>query len=251
MIVRNYDELSKRAAGIIADATRNKPGVVLGLATGGTYPGCYRELIRMHREEGLDFSGVITFNLDEYIGLSPTHPQSYRYFMNENFFKHVNVKMENTHILDGLTDNPWRACLEFEEAIRAAGGIDLQLLGIGANGHIAFNEPGSPFDSRTRVVDLSERTIRDDMRLFKSIDEVPRKALSMGIGTIMEARKIVLLASGAEKADAVAKSVEGPVTEEVPASVLQRHPDCTFIVDEAAASKLRAKFAELRNLTSS
>lgn len=240
-IVKDYGEMSRRAARIIADAIRNKPNLVLGLATGGTPVGCYQELIRMHKEEGLDFSRVITFNLDEYIGLLPEHPQSYRYFMNENLFCHVNIRMENTHVLDGTSDDSRKTCEEFEDAIRKAGGIDLQLLGIGGNGHIAFNEPGSPFDSRTMVVSLSERTIKDNARFFKSIDEVPRQALTMGIGTIMEARKIILLASGARKAEAVAKSVEGPITTDVPASVLQRHPDCTFIPDEAAASKLSSK----------
>lgn len=240
-IAKGYDELSKRAAEIIADAIKSKPNPVLGLATGGTPVGCYRELIRMHKEEGLDFSKVVTFNLDEYIGLPPTHPQSYRYFMDENLFNHVNIKIENTHVPNGLSDDPQRTCKEFEEAIKRSGEIDLQLLGIGANGHIAFNEPGPPFDSRTRVVRLSERTIKDNARFFKSIDEVPRQAISMGMGTIMEAKKIVLLASGAGKADAVAKSVEGPITTDVPASILQKHPDCTFILDEAAASKLARK----------
>lgn len=242
-IVKSYEELSKRAAETIAGAIRSKPNSVLGLATGGTPVGCYRELIRMHKEEGLDFSRVVTFNLDEYIGLPPTHPQSYRYFMDENLFHHVNIKIENTHVPNGLSDDPQRTCKGFEEAIRKAGGIDLQLLGIGANGHIAFNEPGSPFDSRTRVVNLSERTIEDNARFFKSIDEVPRQALSMGIGTIMEARKIVLLASGVRKAEVVAKSVEGSITTDVPASVLQRHPDCTFILDEEAASKLARNYS--------
>lgn len=236
-IVRNYDELSERAARIVADAIRNKPNVVLGLAAGSTPIGCYHELVRMHKKEELDFSKVVTFNLDEYLGLSPIHPQSYRYFMDRNLFRRVNIRMENTHVLDGLTSDPQRTCREFEEAIKAAGGIDLQLLGIGANGHIAFNEPGSPFNSRTRVVNLSERTRRDNARFFKSIDEVPRQALSMGIGTIIETKKIVLLASGARKAEAVAKSVEGPVTTCVPASVLQRHPDCTLILDRAASFK--------------
>jgi glucosamine-6-phosphate deaminase len=240
-IAKDHDEMGKRAAGIIADAIRNKPNLVLGLATGGTPIGCYQELIRMHRGEGLDFSRVTTFNLDEYIGLSPTHHQSYRYFMNENLFNHVNLKIENTHVLNGLSDDPQKTCREFEKAIKESGGIDLQLLGIGANGHIAFNEPGSPFDSRTRAVNISERTIKDNARFFKSIDEVPRQALSMGIGTIMEARKIVLLASGAGKAEAVTRSVEEPITINVPASVLQMHPDCIFILDEEAASKLARK----------
>lgn len=237
-IKKSYDKFSKRAAEIIADAIRNKPNLVLGLATGSTPIGCYRELVRMHRGEGLDFSRVVTFNLDEYIGLPPTHPQSYRYFMNENLFNHVNIKIENTHVPNGLSDDLQRTCKDFEEAIKSSGGIDLQLLGIGSNGHIAFNEPGSPFDSRTRVVKVSEQTIKDNAQFFKSIDEVPRQAISMGTGTIMEARKIILLASGAGKADAVAKSVNGPVTEEVPASILQTHPNCIFVIDETAASKL-------------
>lgn len=240
-IAKDYDGMSRKAARIIADAIRNKPNLVLGLATGGTPVGCYQEFIRMHKEEGLDFSRVITFNLDEYIGLSPTHPQSYRYFMDENLFRHVNIKVENTHVLDGLSANLQKTCKEFEEAIKASGEIDLQLLGIGANGHIAFNEPGSPFDFRTGVVNLSERTIKDNARFFKSIDEVPRQALSMGIGTIMEVRKIILLASGVGKAGAVAKSVEGSITTDVPASILQRHPNCIFILDEEAASKLVRK----------
>jgi len=241
VVTKDYDEMSKKAAEIIADAIKNKPGLVLGLATGSTPMGCYQELIRMHREEGLDFSKVVTFNLDEYVGLAPTHPQSYRYFMNENLLNHVNIKMENTHVLSGISNEPQRTCKEFEEAIRRSGGIDLQLLGIGANGHIAFNEPNSPFESRTRVVNLSEQTVKDNARFFKSIDEVPRQALSMGMETIMEVRKIVLLASGGGKAEAVAKSVEGPVTTQVPASLLKEHPDCTFILDEAAASKLSRK----------
>ena len=240
-IAKGYDELGRRAAKIIAGAIRNKPNLVLGLATGGTPLGCYRELVRMYKEGELDFSNVVTFNLDEYVGLSTTHPQSYRYFMDENLFHHVNIKIENTHVPNGLSDDPKRTCVEYEEAIRGAGGIDFQLLGIGVNGHIAFNEPGSTFNSRTRVVNLSERTIKDNARFFKSIDEVPRQAISMGIETIMEARKIVLLASGAGKADAVAKSVKGPITTGVPASVLQRHPDCAFILDEEAASKLARK----------
>ena len=240
-ITKDYDEMSKRAAKLIADSIRNKPNIVLGLATGGTPVGCYQELICMHKEEGLDFSKVVTFNLDEYIGLPPTHPQSYRYFMNENLFNHVNIKIENTHVPNGLSDDFQKTCKEFEKAIKRAGGIDLQLLGIGANGHIAFNEPGSPFDSRTRVVNLSERTIKDNARFFKSIDEVPRQALSMGMGTIMEVRKIILLASGEGKAVAVAKSVEGLITTDVPASILQRHPDCIFILDKEAASKLMRK----------
>lgn len=238
-IVKDYEELSRSAARIVSDHVKKKPTLVLGLITGETPIGCYRELIRMHREKGLDFSKVTTFNVDEYLGLPPTHPQSYRYFMNKNLFNHVNIRMEKTHIPDGASEDPRKACEDFEKLIKASGGIDLQLLGIGVNGHIAFNEPGSPFDSRTRVVNLSEETIKANARFFSSIDEVPRQAISMGIGTILEARKIILLASGERKAEAVAKSIEGPVTTECPASALQMHPDCTFIIDKAAASKLR------------
>ena len=237
-IVKDHDELSKKAAEIIADSIRKKPNLVLGLATGGTPVGCYQELIRMHREDGLDFSRVVTFNLDEYLGLPPTHPQSYRYFMDENLFRHVNIKMENTHVLNGMSNDPQMTCKEFEKAIKKSGGIDFQLLGIGANGHIAFNEPCSSFESRTRVVNISGQTIKDNARFFKSINEVPRQAVSMGIGTIMETKKTLLLATGAGKADAVVKSVKGPITTDVPASILQKHPHCTFIVDEAAGSKL-------------
>lgn len=240
-IAKDYNEMSKKAAKLIADSMRKKPNIVLGLATGGTPVGCYKELVRMHKKEGLDFSKVVTFNLDEYIGLPLTHPQSYRYFMNENLFHHANIKMKNTHVPDGLSDDPEKTCKEFEKKVKKAGGIDLQLLGIGSNGHIAFNEPGSPFNSRTRIVDISEQTKRDNARFFKSIDEVPHQAISMGMETIMEAREIVLLASGEGKADAIAKSLEGPITTEVPASILQRHPNCTFIIDQASASKLTRK----------
>lgn len=240
-IAKDYNETSKKAAKLIADSMRKKPNIVLGLATGGTPVGCYKELVRMHKKEGLDFSKVVTFNLDEYIGLPLTHPQSYRYFMNENLFHHANIKMKNTHVPDGLSDDPEKTCKEFEKKVKKAGGIDLQLLGIGSNGHIAFNEPGSPFNSRTRIVDISEQTKRDNARFFKSIDEVPHQAISMGMETIMEAREIVLLASGEGKADAIAKSLEGPITTEVPASILQRHPNCTFIIDQASASKLTRK----------
>jgi len=242
IITRDYDEMSKLAAKMIADAIRAKPNIVLGLATGGTPEGCYKELVRMHKEEGLDFSQVVTFNLDEYVGLPPDHPQSYHYYMDVYLFNHVNIKRENTHIPDGMAKDLEKHCQEYEEMIKKAGGIDLQLLGIGRNGHIGFNEPGSPFDSRTRVVELTETTRRDNARFFKSIDEVPTHAVTMGLATIMEARKIILLASGENKADAIAKAVEGPKTTMVPASILQDHPDCTFIIDKEAASKLEGKY---------
>lgn len=238
LVVRNYEELSREAANNIAEAVKAEPDVVLGLATGGTPLGCYRELIRMHREEGLSFSRVTTFNLDEYVGLPPEHPQSYHYYMFHNLFNHIDVKKENIHIPNGMADDLDEECRRYEEAIKEAGGIDLQLLGIGRNGHIGFNEPGSPFNSRTRVVRLTEQTRRDNARFFNSIEEVPTHAITMGIGTIMEARRIILIASGEAKAEAIAKAVKGPRTVEVPASALQEHPDCLFIVDREAASLL-------------
>lgn len=237
------DEMSRAAARIFADRIRKKPNIVLGLATGSTPVKMYKELIRMHKEEGLDFSKVLTFNLDEYLGLSGDHDQSYRYFMNDNLFNHINIKKENTRVLNGKAKDPAKECKQFEEAIRKAGGIDIQLLGIGGNGHIAFNEPGSAKNSRTRVVDLDERTIQDNSRFFKSANEVPRQALSMGIGTIMEAKEIVLIADKASKAEAVSKSVEGPVTERVPASLLREHQNVTFVVDKDAAGLLKGDYS--------
>jgi len=241
IITKDYDEMSRKAARLIAEQVRRKPNSVLGLATGSTPLGTYRELIRMHREEGLDFSKVITFNLDEYYGLAPDHPQSYHYFMFENFFKHVNVNPKNIHIPDGLAKDVRAFCKEYEEEIKRAGGIDLQLLGIGRDGHIGFNEPGSPLMGRTTLVALAEETIKDNARFFKSEDEVPRLAITMGCGTIMEARRILLLANGENKAEAIAATVEGPITSQVTASVLQMHPDVTVIIDEAAASKLKRR----------
>lgn len=242
IVANNSDQMSKIAAQIFAERIKAKPNIVLGLATGGTPVKMYKELVRMHKEEGLDFSNVVTFNLDEYLGLPPEHDQSYRYFMNTNLFDHINIKKENTHILNGVAPDPEAECKAFEQAIKEAGGIDLQLLGIGANGHIAFNEPGSPKDSRTRVVDLTQKTIEDNSRFFKSIDEVPKKALSMGIASILEAKEIVLIADKTSKADAIAKTVEWPVTEDVPASFLQEHPNVTIIVDKDAASKLTKQY---------
>jgi glucosamine-6-phosphate deaminase len=243
IITNDYNEMSRKAASIVADELRKNKKLVLGLATGSTPLGLYGELIRMHKEEGLDFSEVKTFNLDEYLGLDPENEQSYHYFMFHNFFNYVNIDKRNVHIPDGKARDPEAFCKEYEKLIKEAGGIDLQILGIGANGHIAFNEPGSPPDSRTRVVDLSEQTIKDNARFFKDESKVPRKAISMGIGTIMEAKKIILLASGKNKADAIAKAVEGVPTSEVPASFLQRHKDVTVIVDKEAASKLKRKHA--------
>jgi len=242
IVCRDSEEMSRAAAQIFAERISKKPNIVLGLATGSTPVKMYKELIRVCKEGKLDFSKVVSYNLDEYLGLSGDHDQSYRYFMNDNLFNHVNINKANTHVLNGKVKDPAAECKTYEEAIKKAGGIDIQLLGIGGNGHIAFNEPGSPKDSRTRVVDLTEKTIQDNARFFASINDVPKQALSMGNGTILEAREIVLIADKASKADAIAKSIEGPVTEQVPASLLQAHKNVTFVLDKDAASKLKKAY---------
>ena len=245
VIVKNtYEEMSTLAAQIIAELIRKKPNSVLGLATGSTPLGTYKELIRMHKNEGLDFSKVTTFNLDEYVGLSTEHDQSYRYFMNDNLFNHINIKKQNTNVPDGMAADIPKACTEYEKKIKRSGGLDVQLLGIGGNGHIAFNEPGSSLWSRTRVKTLDEQTRQDNARFFKSLDEVPRYAVTMGIGTIMEARQLILLANKENKADAISKTVEGPITAMVPATIVQLHPKATIITDKAAASKLTREYPE-------
>ncbi|MGI6651211.1 MAG: glucosamine-6-phosphate deaminase [Limnochordia bacterium] len=237
IVVNNFNRMSEEAAKLLVAQVRTKPGSVLGLATGSTPLGVYKLLAEYH-QAGVDFSRVITFNLDEYIGLAPDHPQSYRYYMEENLFSKINIKQENTHVPSGIAPDLEAECRRYEEAIRQAGGIDLQLLGIGSNGHIGFNEPGTPFDSTTQIVDLTESTIRDNSRFFDSPDEVPTQAVSMGIKSIMQAKSIVLIASGGSKADAVCAAVHGPVTPEVPASVLQLHPSVTIVVDQAAGGRL-------------
>jgi len=241
IIEKDYQAMSKRAAQLVADVVRKKPDAVLGLATGSTPIGLYKELIRMHREEGLDFSKVTTFNLDEYYGLAPDHPQSYHYFMHQELFDHINVPEENIHIPDGMAEDVEAFCAEYEKMIAEAGGIDIQVLGIGRDGHIAFNEPGSSLGSRTRMKTLAEETIADNSRFFKSMDEVPKFAITMGVGTIMEARVCLLLANGSNKAEAVAAAIEGPITSQITASALQMHPRAIAILDEDAASKLRRK----------
>ncbi|MBW7997078.1 MAG: glucosamine-6-phosphate deaminase [Candidatus Glassbacteria bacterium] len=242
IIKDNYEELSKLAARVIARIVRNNPCAVLGLATGGTPVGCYRELMRMHTEEGLDFSQIVTFNLDEYVALPEDHGQSYHRFMWDNLFSRINVVSANVHIPDGNADDLHKACDEYEMEIDEHGGMDLQLLGIGTNGHIAFNEPGSSLGSRTRIKTLTERTRQDNSRFFDSIDEVPKYCMTMGIGTIMEAGKLLLLANGENKAEAIARAVEGPITASVPASAIQLHPDVTVIMDRAASAGLTREY---------
>lgn len=237
VVVANFDSMSAEVAKIVYGQISKKPHSVLGLATGSSPLGVYKLLVEYHKM-GTDFSKVTTFNLDEYVGLRPDHPQSYRWYMEENFFSKVNIKKEQTFIPNGVAEDLEAECLRYEDLIKQAGGIDLQLLGIGSNGHIGFNEPGSEFGTITRVVDLAESTVKDNSRFFESIDEVPTQAISMGIKTIMQAKEIILMASGGSKADAIYAAVYGPVTTEVPASVLQLHPAATLVVDQAAASKL-------------
>ncbi|MBI4579656.1 MAG: glucosamine-6-phosphate deaminase [Planctomycetes bacterium] len=239
IITENYESMSKLAASLIRQQLLSRPNSVLGLATGSTPVGTYKELVRMHREEGLDFSQVVTFNLDEYLGLPPSHPQSYRYFMDENLFKHINVPPGNIHVPYGHAESVVEFCAWYEEQIKAAGGIDIQILGIGGDGHIAFNEPGSSLGSRTRLKTLTEETIKDNARFFKDEAEVPRFAITMGVGTIMEAKRIILIANGKAKAAIIAEAIEGPITAQVSASVLQMHREVVVILDAAAGSKLK------------
>lgn len=239
IITKTAEEASAFAADIVERKLMSKPTAVLGLATGSTPLGLYKELVKRHREKGLDFSKVTTFNLDEYVGLPPSHPQSYRYFMEENLFKCINVPASAIHVPYGHADSVLDFCVWYEDEIKRSGGIDIQILGIGGDGHIAFNEPGSSLGSRTRLKTLTEQTIRDNARFFSSIDEVPRFAITMGVGTILEARQIILLAFGASKADIVAEAIEGPVTSQVTASALQLHPDVIVLLDQPAAAKLK------------
>jgi glucosamine-6-phosphate deaminase len=253
VILKNSpEEIVRQAALLVAGAVRKKPNLTLGLATGGTMVGVYAELVRLHKNEALDFSRVVTFNLDEYLGLPAGHPQSFRYFMQENFFSHVNVRPENIHVPDGTIRGEYdEYCAKYEASIRSVGGIDLQLLGIGRNGHIGFNEPMSSLGSRTRLKVLSKETMDDNRKSFAAGEQVPNCAITVGIGTILEARRILLLAAGESKAQAVAEAIEGPVTASVTASALQLHPEVTFIIDGAAASQLKHRdyYREILEMT--
>jgi glucosamine-6-phosphate deaminase len=241
IIAKSYEEMSRAAAREVADVLNAKPNAVLGLATGSTPLGLYQELARLYKAGQLALSHVSTFNLDEYVGLPITHPQSYYHFMHENFFKHVNIPAQNIHIPSGTTTNYRAFCEWYEQRIRDAGGIDLQILGIGSDGHIGFNEPGSSLSSRTRLKTLAEQTIDDNARFFEDRKDVPIYAITMGVGTILEARNCILLASGANKAAAIAAAIEGPVTGMITASALQLHPEVTAFVDTAAAAGLRMR----------
>ena len=238
IILDTYEELSIHGAGFFIQTLTSNPAAVLGLATGSTPIGVYRELIRMHQEEGFDFSAVTTFNLDEYIGLHRDHPQSYYSFMQQELFQHINISPESIHVPSGIEYNFGTYCQWYEDAITTAGGIDLQILGIGTDGHIAFNEPGTVLGSRTHLTDLDQQTIIDNARFFDSADDVPRRAITMGVATIMDAREVILLATGENKAAAIQAAIESPVSSECTASALQNHPNVTFLLDPAAASML-------------
>ncbi|MBU4331786.1 glucosamine-6-phosphate deaminase [Patescibacteria group bacterium] len=265
IICEDYMKMSKKAAEVFTGQIKEKPDSVLGFATGSTPAGLYQELIKACERGEVDFSQITSFNLDEYYKISPDNEQSYHYFMREQLFDHINIKSKNIHmpsimmgarapiqpqggagalaptqapVPDGETKDIKQFCTDYEEAIIQAGGIDLQVLGIGKNGHIAFNEPGSSSNSRTRLVDLTQDTINANSRFFDKIDEVPKQAITMGLATIMECKKIIMLANGSSKAEAMVKALEGSVTEEVPASILQKHSEVIFIMDKEAGGLL-------------
>ena len=238
IITKEYDEMSKVAANIIAAQMTLKPDSVLGFATGSSPIGTYAELIKKNQAGDIDFSTITTVNLDEYKDLPITHDQSYYYFMNDYLFNHVNIDKNNTNLPNGNAEDPEAECARYEALIKELGGIDMQLLGLGHNGHVGFNEPGDCFQKNTYCVTLTERTIDANKRFFESADAVPRQAITMGVGTIMAAKKLVLVVSGADKADALQKCLQGPITPSVPGSVLQLHPDVTVVCDEAAYSKM-------------
>ncbi|RDY25865.1 glucosamine-6-phosphate deaminase [Romboutsia weinsteinii] len=241
LVCKNYEEMSKKAAQMILSQVTLKPNSVLGLATGSTPIGMYKNLVELYNNKLVDFSDVVTFNLDEYYQLPITNDQSYHYFMHDNLFNHINIKPENIHVPNGMTDSVEAECIAYEQAINEADGIDIQVLGIGTNAHIGFNEPTISFERGTHLVDLTDSTIQANARFFDSIEDVPKKAVTMGTGSIFKARKIMLLACGEGKAEAIYNTVHGKITPEVPASILQFHHDIVLILDEAAASKLDPK----------
>ena len=237
IVCKNYDEMSKKGYEVMKEVLVSKPNATLGLATGSTPIGLYKEMISDYKAGNVSYKNVSSVNLDEYIGQGVGDEQSYVEFMRNNLFNHVDIDLANTDLPCGKASDMQAECDRYNAKL-ASISVDIQVLGIGGNGHIGFNEPNTPFGSVTHVVDLTERTIQDNARFFNSIDEVPTQAISMGIKNVMNAKKILLLASGANKADAIYATVKGEVTEKVPASILQLHPDCYIIVDEAAASKL-------------
>lgn len=235
---KDYDDMSRKAANIISAQVIMKPDCVLGLATGSTPIGTYKQLIDWYTKGDLDFERVTSVNLDEYKGLGADSDQSYRYFMNTNLFDSINIRKERTFVPDGLEPDSDKACSMYNQIISDVGGIDLQLLGLGHNGHIGFNEPSDNFEKQTHCVDLTESTIEANTRFFEKEEDVPRQAYTMGIQTIMQARKVLVVVSGADKAEILKKVVEGPITPQVPASILQLHNDVTVVADAAALSKI-------------
>lgn len=238
IVAKDYEEMSAKAFEVMAEVVKNKSDAVLGLATGSTPIGLYKQMIKDHEENGTSYKNVKTVNLDEYAGLDYSSDQSYVYFMRDNLFDHIDIDLKNTNIEDGKAKDRQAECDRYNKLLDGLQ-PDIQVLGIGSNGHIAFNEPGTPFGSVTHIVDLTESTIKDNSRMFNSIDEVPRQAFTMGLKNIMNAKKILILANGANKAKAVYGLVKGEITESVPASVLQLHPDCVLVCDEAAAELLK------------
>ncbi len=236
IVTENYEELSEKAAEFVAAVLNGNPCAVLGLATGSTPEGLYAELVKLNQKRMVDFSKVTTFNLDEYNGLAPEHEQSYHYYMHHHLFSRVNINPQRINMPTCAVEDVEQFCLDYDRRITEAGGIDLQLLGIGSNGHIGFNEPGDNLKVHTHLVDLTEATIQANSRFFKSVDEVPKQAVTMGLGSIMLAGKILLLAAGKNKAEAIARTTCGVVTTELPASFLQLHRDVTLLVDRDAAS---------------
>ena len=241
---KDYKDMSRKAANIISAQVIMKPNCVLGLATGSTPIGTYDQLVEWYNKGDLDFSEVTTVNLDEYKGLPRTNDQSYYYFMHQHLFDRVNINPEQTNVPNGMEPDAEKECGRYEELIRSVGGVDLQLLGLGHNGHIGFNEPGVAFEKETHCVDLTESTIEANKRFFESADDVPKQAYTMGIKTIMQAKKILIVVNGEGKADIVERAFFGPVTPEVPASILQMHNDVTLVGDEAALSKVMELHAE-------
>ena len=235
---KDYKDMSRKAANIISAQVIMKPNCVLGLATGSTPIGTYDQLVEWYNKGDLDFSEVTTVNLDEYKGLPRTNDQSYYYFMHQHLFDRVNIDPERTNVPNGMEPDAEKECGRYEELIRSLGGVDLQLLGLGHNGHIGFNEPGEAFEKVTHCVDLTESTIEANKRVFASADDVPKQAYTMGIKTIMQAKKILIVVNGENKADIVERAFFGPVTPEVPASILQLHNDVTLVGDEAALAKI-------------
>ena len=235
---KDYQDVSRKAANIMSAQIIMKPNAVLGLATGSTPVGLYKQLIEWYNKGDLDFSQITSVNLDEYKGLSGDNDQSYRYFMNTNLFNHVNIDKAHTYVPNGLEPDSEKACAAYNETIRSVGGIDLQLLGLGNNGHIGFNEPGAAFEKETHCVDLTESTIQANKRFFEKVEDVPTQAYTMGIKNIMQARKVLLIVSGEGKAEILDKVLYGPVTPQVPASILQLHPNFVLIADEDALSAL-------------